>query len=317
STPEIYTLSLHDALPIYGHREGGPGGQRALPRLRPGAPGRARERDQRRRGAHDRRPVDLGLRRDVLAGRRTVDAAPQHHGRGGRRDGLRPAHRGARLRGHGRDRVRRRRLPRDRDVPPPRGGLRRSAMLRSMLGSTVASERRPRTRAVYRELLADLETPLTAYLKVAGHPSFLLESVEQGERVARYSFIGTGERRRVSARGHDVTVTAGGETRTVTSPDPPRVLWDEGVRAAVAEPRRAGGARPALRRARARRRVRPPEAQAPDRRARRGGRRRRRGPGGGARRPGLRPPARPAAGRARRPRRPRRGLHDEHGRGLV
>src|SRR5690606_21936138 len=236
STPEIYTLSLHDALPIYGHREGGPGGQRALPRLRPGAPGRARERDQRRRGAHDRRPVDLGLRRDVLAGRRAVDAAPQHHGRGGRRDGLRPAHRGARRRGHGRDRVRRRRLPRDRDVPPPRGGLRRSAMLRSMLGSTVASERRPRTRAVYRELLADLETPLTAYLKVAGHPSFLLESVEQGEHVARYSFIGTGERRRVSARGREVTITSGGETRTVTADDPLRVLWDEVVRETVPAP---------------------------------------------------------------------------------
>jgi len=109
-------------------------------------------------------------------------------------------------------------------------------MLRSMLGSTVASERRPRTRAVYRELLADLETPLTAYLKVAGHPSFLLESVEQGEHVARYSFIGTGERRRVSARGREVTITSGGETRTVTADDPLRVLWDEVVRETVPAP---------------------------------------------------------------------------------
>jgi len=109
-------------------------------------------------------------------------------------------------------------------------------MLRSMLGSTVESERRPRTRAVYRELLADLETPLTAYLKVAGHPSFLLESVEQGERVARYSFIGTGERRRVSARGREVTITSGGETRTVTADDPLRVLWDEVVRETVPAP---------------------------------------------------------------------------------
>ena len=90
-------------------------------------------------------------------------------------------------------------------------------MLRRMHGTAPAvaetARRDAPTRAVYREVLADLETPLTAYLKVAGHPSFLLESVEQGERVARYSFIGTGERRRVSARGHDVTVTAGGETR--------------------------------------------------------------------------------------------------------
>jgi len=45
---------------------------------------------------------------------------------------------------------------------------------------------------VYREIRADLETPVSAYLKVArGNYSFLLESVEGGERLARYSFIGT------------------------------------------------------------------------------------------------------------------------------
>ncbi len=45
---------------------------------------------------------------------------------------------------------------------------------------------------VYREIPADMETPVTAYLKVAREgPSFLLESVEGGERLARYSFIGT------------------------------------------------------------------------------------------------------------------------------
>lgn len=46
---------------------------------------------------------------------------------------------------------------------------------------------------VYREVQADLETPVSAYLKIAEGPySFLLESVEGGERLARYSFIGTG-----------------------------------------------------------------------------------------------------------------------------
>ena len=45
---------------------------------------------------------------------------------------------------------------------------------------------------IYREVAADLETPVSAYLKVArGEHSFLLESVEGGERLARYSFIGT------------------------------------------------------------------------------------------------------------------------------
>ena len=55
---------------------------------------------------------------------------------------------------------------------------------------------------VYRQVRADLETPVSAYLKVARGPySFLLESVEGGERVGRYSFIGT-EPYRVAAREH-------------------------------------------------------------------------------------------------------------------
>lgn len=45
---------------------------------------------------------------------------------------------------------------------------------------------------IFREVMADLETPVSAYLKVArGKYSFLFESVEGGERIARYSFIGT------------------------------------------------------------------------------------------------------------------------------
>ena len=44
---------------------------------------------------------------------------------------------------------------------------------------------------VYREIVADMETPVSAYLKIARGPySFLLESIEGGERIARYSFIG-------------------------------------------------------------------------------------------------------------------------------
>lgn len=46
---------------------------------------------------------------------------------------------------------------------------------------------------IYREILADLETPVSAYLKIAqpGQPGFLLESIEGGEHIARYSFIGS------------------------------------------------------------------------------------------------------------------------------
>jgi anthranilate synthase component 1 len=44
---------------------------------------------------------------------------------------------------------------------------------------------------IYREVMADVETPVSAYLKILGEgPSFLLESIEGGERLARYSFIG-------------------------------------------------------------------------------------------------------------------------------
>jgi len=45
---------------------------------------------------------------------------------------------------------------------------------------------------IYREIQADLETPVSAFLKIVrGNYSFLLESVEGGEHLARYSFIGT------------------------------------------------------------------------------------------------------------------------------
>src|SRR5919108_5949813 len=44
---------------------------------------------------------------------------------------------------------------------------------------------------VWREVLGDLETPVGAYRKLGAEPNtFLLESVEHGERWGRYSFIG-------------------------------------------------------------------------------------------------------------------------------
>jgi anthranilate synthase component 1 len=44
---------------------------------------------------------------------------------------------------------------------------------------------------VYTEVIADLETPVSAFLKIETEDSFLLESVENGEKIARYSFIGS------------------------------------------------------------------------------------------------------------------------------
>ena len=45
---------------------------------------------------------------------------------------------------------------------------------------------------VYRDIVADLETPVTAYMKIARNEkySFLLESVERADTISRYSFLG-------------------------------------------------------------------------------------------------------------------------------
>jgi anthranilate synthase component I len=57
---------------------------------------------------------------------------------------------------------------------------------------------------VYREIVADLETPVSAFLKIKrnGH-AFLLESVEGGQRLARYSFIGTEPYRMLTFKEED------------------------------------------------------------------------------------------------------------------
>jgi len=62
---------------------------------------------------------------------------------------------------------------------------------------------------VTREFAADLETPVSVYLKLMEEPgaSFLLESVEGGEQVGRYSFIGVGIHRRIELHGETITRT--------------------------------------------------------------------------------------------------------------
>jgi len=70
---------------------------------------------------------------------------------------------------------------------------------------------------VYREILADMETPVSAFRKLGGGPySFLLESVEGGETLGRYSFLGTQPAQVFKSRGPAVEITQGGETRRLT-----------------------------------------------------------------------------------------------------
>ena len=61
------------------------------------------------------------------------------------------------------------------------------------------------------ESFADLDTPLSLYVKLANAPySFLLESVVGGERFGRYSFIGLPAQTRIRARGTAIEVDEGG-----------------------------------------------------------------------------------------------------------
>ena len=73
-----------------------------------------------------------------------------------------------------------------------------------------------------REVLADLDTPLSAYIKLAGGPySYLFESVQGGEKWGRYSIIGLPCRTIVRVRSRDVSVERDGRTVEQLSVDDP------------------------------------------------------------------------------------------------
>lgn len=75
---------------------------------------------------------------------------------------------------------------------------------------------------IAREVLADLDTPLSTYLKLADAPySYLLESVQGGEKWGRYSIIGLPCRKIIRVRGQRITVEHAGEiVETTTVCDP-------------------------------------------------------------------------------------------------
>jgi anthranilate synthase component 1 len=85
---------------------------------------------------------------------------------------------------------------------------------------------------VYCDLMADFETPVSVYskLKAAGGPAYLLESIEGGANLNRYSFIGFQPRKTFEMHlGGDVIVRYrdGGEERFPCPDDPLRVLEEE------------------------------------------------------------------------------------------
>ena len=75
---------------------------------------------------------------------------------------------------------------------------------------------------VYKEILADVETPVTAYIKLAKNQrySFLLESVEQADRLGRYSFLGANPSTVFCSKGTTVTITRDGRATSFESRDP-------------------------------------------------------------------------------------------------
>jgi anthranilate synthase component 1 len=78
---------------------------------------------------------------------------------------------------------------------------------------------------VWREVLADFTTPVSAYARLVGdEPGFLLESVEHGERWSRWSFIGRNPLATLTARGRHVEASGA---------LPAGVPLDEGILAAI------------------------------------------------------------------------------------
>ena len=86
-------------------------------------------------------------------------------------------------------------------------------------------------QTIIRELPADLETPVSLYLKLRGNgASFLLESVEGGERIARYSFIGVHPRAEYILRNRGIEVRESNGLRLIPldpHTDPTRFLEEE------------------------------------------------------------------------------------------
>lgn len=80
-----------------------------------------------------------------------------------------------------------------------------------------------------REVLSDLDTPLSTYLKLADAPySYLFESVQGGDTWGRYSIIGLPCQTIVRISGNTITLQTQSETQSITSTDP--LAWIEQFR---------------------------------------------------------------------------------------
>src|SRR5436309_7903249 len=77
---------------------------------------------------------------------------------------------------------------------------------------------------VYRQLVGDTLTPVSAFCKIQEEgAAFLFESVVGGERLGRYSFLGSGLFLTVQAYDRKVTIDDGRSARAEDHPDPLRL----------------------------------------------------------------------------------------------
>ena len=75
---------------------------------------------------------------------------------------------------------------------------------------------------VYKEILADFDTPLSAFLKIdEGSLSYLLESVEGGEHMGRYSFLGSRPSLAIESKGKTISIRRGEDVETYKTKEDP------------------------------------------------------------------------------------------------
>jgi anthranilate synthase component 1 len=79
---------------------------------------------------------------------------------------------------------------------------------------------------IYKEILGDADTPVSAFLKLNKKPSFLLESVVGGEKWARYSFIGISPMLTITCNGNKVEIRDGSGVSHSETADPLNIIKD-------------------------------------------------------------------------------------------
>ncbi|MCX5725892.1 MAG: anthranilate synthase component I [Candidatus Saganbacteria bacterium] len=78
---------------------------------------------------------------------------------------------------------------------------------------------------VYREILADMETPVGAFKRIESEYSFLLESVEGEEKIARYSYLGSSPILIFRSKGNQIEILTKGKTKKLAG-DPFTIIKD-------------------------------------------------------------------------------------------